>query len=95
MNRYKVVQLTTGKAPYFKWAILDKEWWDYCTLPNQEDPSSPIPLEWGSKEGAEYWLKTCFRVWGQWESAKAPVPEGWKPLPPDPVNPFDRFAYDR
>lgn len=95
MDRYKVVRLDKSTKPYVMWAILDKEWWDYCTLPNPEDPLRPIPLEWPAKEGAENWLNLCFRTWGRWEEVKAPVPQGWRPLPPEPVNPFDRLYYNR
>lgn len=95
MSRYKAVQMETGARPYFKWVILDKQLWDYCSLPDPANPSEPIPLEWGSKEGAEDWLNRCFRVWEKWETVKAPTPPGWQPFEPDPVNPFDRAWYDR
>lgn len=97
MDRYKVTQSPDQRS----WVILDREWYDFCTLPNPEQPDKPIVLEWALKEGAEHWLKKCYGIWGRWERVakheKLPfmvTPHRWKPLPPSP-NPFETEWYDR
>jgi hypothetical protein len=91
MERYKVCTTADQRS----WVILDREWWGYCTLPDKEDPSSLLPLEWSAREGAEAWLKRCYQQWGKWEQVGAPTPANWHPLPPDPGSPFDRLSYNR
>lgn len=100
MERYKVTQGPARRA----WYVLDRLWWDYCSLPVDPKDQAPsragyfnVPeyLAWPTKEGAEDWLKRCYRVWGKWEEVGAPTPEEWHPLPPAPyTGPFDRFRYD-
>lgn len=68
-----------------RWVILDLELGGYCTLPDKEDPSSLLPLEWSAREGAENWLSLCYRHWRVWEASNHPksrtVPLRWRPLP--------------
>lgn len=101
MERYKVTQGPAHKA----WYILDREWWDFCSLPkddSQETPSRsgrfnvPEYLAWPTREGAEDWLKRCYRVWATWEEVGAPTPNDWHPITEGPFfSPFDHGMYDR
>ncbi|GAA0333028.1 hypothetical protein GCM10009540_60930 [Streptomyces turgidiscabies] len=65
------------------WVILDLELWAYCTLPDKDDPSSLLPLEWNSRPAAEAWLQKCYQHWQSWEAKTNPrhkdVPLGWRP----------------
>ncbi len=73
-----------------KWVILDRELYGYCTLPDNGDPSSLLPLEWNNRAGAEAWLRRCYRTWQTWEGNGKPVPQGWRPFKDTP-NPFEGF----
>ncbi|GAA3877971.1 hypothetical protein GCM10023084_33630 [Streptomyces lacrimifluminis] len=76
-----------------RWVILDLQMWGYCTLPDDEDPATLLPLEWDSRAGAEAWLQSCYRRWSTWEQQGAPpgseVPTGWRPHK-DAPSPWER-----
>lgn len=69
-----------------KWVILDMETWGYCTLPDDDDPSSLLPLEWDSRAAAEGWLRNCYQQWFRWErnggASASMVPPRWRPYTP-------------
>jgi hypothetical protein len=79
MTRYKVVPLPGRR----KHVILDVQIGGYCTLPDDGDPSSLLPLVWSSEPAEQAWLKKCQKIWAAWERDCRPVPRGWRPLPPE------------
>jgi hypothetical protein len=52
--------------------IFDRLLLGYCTLVS-DDGSTLLPLEWGSRAGAECWLFQC-RI--AWLAGQAPEPQG-------------------
>jgi hypothetical protein len=89
-QRYVVRQTPDRRA----WAILDRHLDAFCALPDSTEPRpNLLPLEWGSRAGAEAWLHGCFIAWERWEGVKAPAPKGWKPFKPEP-SPWDWNWYD-
>lgn len=77
-----------------RWVILDLEMWGYCTLPDDDDPSSLLPLEWRSRAGAEAWLRQCYRTWSNWDQQGESTPIGWRPFRREP-NPFAVEQYGK
>jgi hypothetical protein len=73
MTQRYVVRMTPDMRG---WGILDREWYGYCTL--MDENQNLLPLEWGMEEGAEAWLNMCYRAW---ESGRVPAPDNWRPLP--------------
>lgn len=66
-----------------KWVILDLDLPGYCTIPDKDDPSSLIPLEWDSRASAQAWLHKCYRHWAMWEVSpkrREDVPLRWRPI---------------
>lgn len=76
-NRYAV----TTTPDRTRYVILDRDLDGYCTLPDDGDPSTLLPLEWRSRPAAEAWLHQCFRAW---QAGVVPAPERWRPLPHQP-----------
>lgn len=78
MDRYRVTQVEPWPR---QWGILDMETWGYCSLPVTGEDGEPalLPLLWPAPEGAEAWLRHCYR---EWERGTVPAPSGWRPLPP-------------
>lgn len=66
-----------------RWAILDREWYAYCTLP--DGFGNLLPLEWKLKPAAEAWLQQCYQAWS---NGLVPAPANWQPHGPD-VSPWD------
>jgi hypothetical protein len=85
-NRYLVTQLPDQSA----WAILDRELWGYCALPDDTDPRHPnlLPLQWKGRPAAEAWLRTCYHAW---ENNLVPTPQRWRPYP-EKDSPWDPFG---
>jgi hypothetical protein len=76
MSRYHVTMTPDRRS----WAILDRTLFGYCTLPDDGDPASLLPLEWKNRAAAEAWLNRCRMAW---QAGTVPAPEGWRPLPPE------------
>jgi hypothetical protein len=78
MSRYRVAETPDQR----RWGILDLDLFAYCTLPDDPAADCPnlLPVEFRSKEAADDWMQRCYR---QWEAGTVPVPEGWRPLPPE------------
>lgn len=77
-DRYRV---TTLPGDHRKYAILDRDMWGFCTLPDDPNAEHPnlLPLEWNSRPAAEAWLHQCYRAW---QNNTVPAPARWRPLPP-------------
>ncbi|WP_399559088.1 hypothetical protein OG762_52360 (plasmid) [Streptomyces sp. NBC_01136] len=91
MDRYRITLTRDGR----KFAILDRERYDYCGLPGED--GKILPLEWSTRRSAEAWLQKCYRMWQTWEGDGAgTAPKRWRPHHPEP-SPFDANAwnYDR
>jgi hypothetical protein len=84
MSRYVITQLPDSSR---KWAVLDRDLYGYCTLPDDPAAERPnlLPLEWNSRAAAEAWLFRCFQVWA---AGLVPAPEGWRPWPPGEQSPW-------
>lgn len=65
----------------------------FCTLPDDNDPSTLLPLEWKSRAAAEAWLNQCYRIWYSWEQKRSrsvpAIPENWRKPKPTP-SPWER-----
>jgi hypothetical protein len=87
MDRYRVTLKPDGRT----YGILDRDRYEYCALVDKDGRRHP--LEWKLREGADDWLKLCYRYWRAWEGTKArgQVPLRWRPLPRQ-TSPFDPGA---
>lgn len=85
MSRYRVWL----SADQRRWVIFDMKHFGYCTLPDADDPSTLLPLEWRHASQAEAWLQECYRIWWGWEKEGGGTPpDDWRPLKPE-LSPFD------
>jgi hypothetical protein len=83
MDRYRITLTRDGR----KFAILDREAYEYCALP--ADDGTLLPLEWPIRPAAEAWLQQCYRTWQTWEGNGAGrAPKGWRPHRPE-LSPFE------
>jgi len=72
MRRYRVTQrppewrqqVSNNPNAERPWVIFDGRVKGYCALPNEGDPSTLMPLEWRTQNGAQAWLMRCYRTWG-------------------------------
>lgn len=71
------------------WVIYDNAMDAYCALPDRDDPTSLLPLEWPTRNGAADWMRHCVRAWTNhtvpaprdWSTWKAPLQSPWAGLP--------------